>query len=71
MYTESVTAAAPTMNQGEGYCPNSGAAPITVRITDSAFAKFFRMLSAYLTTMPTIKPPNTCRAFCNFYSSVI
>jgi hypothetical protein len=28
-------------------------------MTDTARAKFFRMLSQYLTTMPVTSPPNT------------
>ena len=55
--TESNVAATPTRNQGEGQSPKSGAAPRTVSATDRALAKFFWMLSAYLTTMPTTRPP--------------
>ena len=62
MKTDSETRLTPTMNQGDGYWPKRGTAPRTVRMTDSALAKFFRMLSAYLTTIPTISPPNTCVA---------
>ena len=39
--------------------PKSGMATSTVRMTEMASAKFFRMLSQYLTTMPVTRPPNT------------
>lgn len=62
MKTDKETRLTPTMNHPEGYCPNNGMAPNTVKMTLSALAKFLRMLSAYFTTMPTMSPPNTCKA---------
>mmetsp|Transcript_9409 Transcript_9409/g.23974 ORF Transcript_9409/g.23974 Transcript_9409/m.23974 type:complete len:229 (-) Transcript_9409:562-1248(-) len=55
----------PRRDQGEGYCPKMGMAARTVQMTESALAKFFRMLSAYLTTMPTTMPPKACSAMAN------
>ena len=62
MNTESRTPITPKRKKMEGYCPNSGMAPMTVKMTDRALAKFLRMLSAYFTTMPTINPPKIWRA---------
>jgi hypothetical protein len=59
MDMDSRTDATPARNQEDGHWPNSGIAPTTVSTTLSALAKFFRMLSAYLTTRPTMRPPKT------------
>ena len=61
MKSDRLTSREPARNQMEGYWPKSGMAPTTVKMTDRALAKFFMMLSEYLTTMPTMRPPKTCR----------
>ena len=59
MNTDKRTMLTPARKKLLGHCPNNGMEMTTVRMTLPASAKFYKMLTQYLTTRAMMKPPKT------------